>query len=56
MKQSEVVIALASMASQGKYTVDRQGSKNMNALFDEVARVINELEESEKGDSNDEDS
>ena len=44
LKHSQVVTALADLASSGRYSVDPQGARNMNALFEEVARVINELE------------
>jgi len=57
MKQSEVVIQLANLASKGKYEVTPAGSQQMNALFEMVAKLINELEEAEKaaeGDDNDE--
>lgn len=42
-----VLVALAGIASQGRYTVDPKGAKNMNAVFDEVAQLINELEAEE---------
>lgn len=48
---SQVVKSLALLASSGTYTVDPQGSRNMNALFVEVARVINELEADEQADA-----
>lgn len=44
LKHSQVVQALADLASSGRYNVDPAGARNMNALFVEVARVINELE------------
>lgn len=48
VKKSQVIIALADLASQGQYKVDRDGAKNMNILFELVATVINELEAEEK--------
>ena len=39
-----ILKALANVASQGKYTIDPEGARNMNALFDVVAKTINELE------------
>ena len=54
MKRSEVVQALAAIASQGKYEVSPEGARKMNAVFTEVARVINELEAEEKEDTTDE--
>ena len=48
MSRAQVVIALANLASQGKYEVSPVGARNMNQLFEEVAKVINSLEEEEK--------
>ena len=46
---SQVVIALADMASQGKYdNVTPDAARKMNALFELVATLINNLEEEEK--------
>ena len=42
---SQIVIALADMASNGKY--DNVTPQNMNALFEAVAQVINQLEKAE---------
>lgn len=53
-KRSEVVIALADVASRGKYEVSPAGAKQMNAIFDEVAKLINELEAEEEA-ANDQD-
>lgn len=47
MKRSEIVIALANVASQGKYTVDPAGARKINAVFDAAAKLINELESEE---------
>lgn len=47
MFKSVVVKQLADMASQGKYNVDPQGAANMTALYQAVAKVINELEAEE---------
>jgi len=47
MTRSQIVKALADLASQGRYSVDRAGAANMNALFEAVANVINSLEADE---------
>lgn len=47
MERSKIVLALAEIASQGRYTVDPAGSRKMNAVFDAVAKLINELEAEE---------
>jgi aryl-alcohol dehydrogenase-like predicted oxidoreductase len=47
-KRSVIVKALADLASQGKYTVDPAGARNINQLFELVAALINELEAEEK--------
>ena len=47
MKRSQIVNALAEVASQGKYTVDPAGARNMNAVFTVVAELLNELEAEE---------
>ena len=45
---SQIVIALADMASKGKYdNVTPVQARNMNAIFEAVAQVINELEAAE---------
>ena len=47
---SQIVIALADMASNGKYdNVTPQQAQNMNALFEAVAQVINQLERLREG-------
>ena len=51
MKQSEVVRALAAIASQGKYEVDPAGARKMNAVFEATAALINELEASEAAEA-----
>ena len=43
-----MVVKLAELASKGTYQVTPEGARNMNNLFDQVARVINELETEEK--------
>ena len=43
--RAAVVQALADLASQGRYSMDRQGARNMNTLFELVAALINELED-----------
>jgi len=48
MKRSQIVTALANVASQGKYEVTPEGAKKMNAVFELVAGLINELEAEEK--------
>lgn len=47
MKRSEIVTALATIASQGKYEVNPEGARKMNAVFTAVAGLINELEAEE---------
>ncbi len=47
MKRSEIVLALANVASKGKYEVTPAGAKIMNEVFIEVANLINELEAEE---------
>lgn len=51
MKRSEIVQALANIASQGKYTVSPDGAQRMNAVFDAAANLINELEAEEREDN-----
>ena len=53
MRDSEIVLALADIASRGKYEVTPSGAKHMNSIFDMVAGLINRLEE---GEANNEDS
>ncbi len=48
MKRSLIVLALADIASQGKYTVDPAGARKMNAVFDAAVKLINDLEKEEK--------
>lgn len=48
IKASQVVLALADLASKGKYdNVTPEGARAMNNLFVLVAELINKLEESE---------
>jgi ATP-dependent protease HslVU (ClpYQ) ATPase subunit len=47
-KRSEVVAALADIASRGKYEVSPIGARQMNEVFEHVAKLINELEAEEK--------
>ena len=47
MKDSEIIIALANIASRGKYEVTPAGAKQMNDVFAEVAKLINKLEAAE---------
>jgi len=47
MKKSQIVQALADIASQGKYKVSVDGARKMNDVFIAVAKVINELEAEE---------
>lgn len=47
MKRSEVVTALANLASQGTYQVQPQQAREINAIFEHVATLINELEAEE---------
>ena len=45
---SQVVIALADMASQGRYdNVTIEGARQMNQLYELVAKLINSMEEEE---------
>ena len=44
MTRSQIVKALADLASSGRYTVDPAGARNMTALYELVAGVINSLE------------
>lgn len=45
---SQIVIALADMASAGKYdNVTREGAKRMDELYRLVAELINHMEEQE---------
>ena len=48
MERSKIVIALANLASSGKYEVKPDGARAMNQLFELVATLINELEAEEK--------
>jgi len=48
MKRSEIVMGLATVASQGKYEVSPEGAAKMNAVFQNAAKLINELEAEEK--------
>ena len=48
MKRSQIVTALAEVASQGTYKVDPAGARRMNAIFVAVAELINELEREEQ--------
>jgi len=47
MVRSQVVIALANLASKGKFEVTPAGSAAMNEVFVAVAELINELEAQE---------
>ena len=47
MVRSKVVQALADLASSGRYTVDPAGARNITALYEVVAQLINELEAEE---------
>ena len=53
MARSNIVIALAEIASQGEYKVSPAGAQKMNAVFVAVAELINELEAEEKEIDND---
>jgi hypothetical protein len=49
MKDSEIVMAVANLASQGTYKeVTPQGARNMNTIFEAAAGLINKLEEAER--------
>lgn len=48
MKNSAVVQMLADFASKGVYSMTPPQARQINALYTEVARVINELEAEEK--------
>lgn len=47
MKRSKIVIALADLASRGRYDVDPAGARQINQVFEAVAGLINELEAEE---------
>ena len=47
MKDSEVVLALANVASQGKYNITIADAQKMTALYEQVATLINKLEAAE---------
>ncbi len=53
LTKSAVVKNLADLASQGRYNVDPAGASRIDQLFVLVAQVINELEDEEKGDTDD---
>ena len=50
MKRSEIVSALAELASQGTYNVKPPVARQMNAIFEAVAQLINDLEAEEMGE------
>jgi hypothetical protein len=50
MKRSEIVLALAELASQGTYQVKPPVARQMNAIFDAAANLVNELEAEEMGE------
>lgn len=46
---AQIVVALADMASKGKYdNVTPAAARQMNAIFDAAAALINQLEDAEK--------
>lgn len=48
-KASEIVLELSQMASMGKYDgITPERARRMNALFVEVAALVNRMEEAEK--------
>ena len=47
MKDSEIVISLANVASQGKYNITIADAQKMTALYERVATLINKLEAAE---------
>lgn len=47
MLRSKIVLQLAELASQGKYTVSPKEATYINDLFVRVADLINELEAAE---------
>ena len=47
MKDSEIVLALANIASQGKYNITIADAQKMTALYEQVATLINKLEAAE---------
>ena len=49
MIRSQIVIRLANLASSGTYEVQPAEAAAMTELYSEVAKVINSLEEEEKG-------
>ena len=48
MRDSEIVIALADIASKGKYEVTPVGARHMDKVFNLVAQLINKMEKEEK--------
>lgn len=54
MRDSEIVMALADIASKGKYEVTAAGSQHMNKVFEEVAKLINRMEAEEKNNDDSE--
>ena len=50
MKDSEIVLALANIASQGKYNITIADAQKMTALYERVATLINKLEAAEAVD------
>lgn len=53
MKRSAVVKALADVASKGRYEVNPEGARHMNAVFALAADLINELEAKEAAEDAD---
>lgn len=47
MKRSQIVQALADIASKGQYNVNPAGARHMNEIFIAVAALINDLEAEE---------
>jgi len=50
MKDSQIVLALAEIASKGKYEVLPEGARQLTAVFEMVAGLVNRLEAREKAD------
>lgn len=53
MKRSQTILRLANLASKGRYdNVTPAAAREMNQLFEDVAVIINQMEEEEKEQDN----
>lgn len=53
IKDSEIVKALADIASKGRYDIRPPEARQMNVVFELVAGLINRMEAAEKEETND---